>query len=336
MRLFTLLSAVWIGAVTMMAQEGHVVSVALEARGDYQRDYVDGEAVKSDCGFKGKFLNLRVDGDINEHFSYTFRHRLNKTTFNSEFFDATDWLQLEYRPDEHWSLSGGKQVVDIGGWEYDRAPIDLYFCSEFWNQIPCYQWGARVAYKFSDNDRLGFQFCQSPFYTFTPNNDIYAYNLMWTGKHGVWKPLWSVNMMEWRQGRFINYIALGNAFDLGKVRIELDFMNRASSHQTFLFKDCSVMGEIAYRPIDKLNIFAHATYDVNRTDNECDWMVMSGTELTRIGAGIEYYPLKKYNVRLHANYCYTWGTNTNPDGLSLNRQSLVDVGVTWKVSIFKR
>ena len=154
MRLFTLLSAVWIGAATMMAQEGHVVSVALEARGDYQRDYVDGEAVKSDCGFKGKFLNLRVDGDINEHFSYTFRHRLNKTTFNSEFFDATDWLQLEYRPDEHWSLSGGKQVVDIGGWEYDRAPIDLYFCSEFWNQIPCYQWGARVAYIFSDNDRI--------------------------------------------------------------------------------------------------------------------------------------------------------------------------------------
>lgn len=56
------------------------------------------------------------------------RHRLNKKNNDASFFDATDWLYLAYRKD-NWELSAGKQVVAIGGYEYDAAPIDLYFCS---------------------------------------------------------------------------------------------------------------------------------------------------------------------------------------------------------------
>lgn len=40
-------------------------------------------------------------------------------------------------------------------------------------------------------------------------------------------------MMEYLPGRFINYISLGNKFTFDKVALELDVMNRASSHQTF-------------------------------------------------------------------------------------------------------
>ncbi len=35
-----------------------------------------------------------------------------------------------------WGVQGGKEVVAIGGFEYDRAPIDLYSCSVFWNNVP--------------------------------------------------------------------------------------------------------------------------------------------------------------------------------------------------------
>ena len=47
------------------------------------------------------------------------------------FFNATDWFYVDYKPTEQWTLSAGKQVIDIGGWEYDYAPINLYYCSEF-------------------------------------------------------------------------------------------------------------------------------------------------------------------------------------------------------------
>lgn len=335
-RLVQLLSVAVFTTLCAMAQDEPVVRVDLEARGDYQRDYVDGKAVRDSSGFKGQFLNLRVKGRITPHWAYDFRHRLNQTNFDSNFFDATDWLFIDYSPNERWTLSGGKQVVAIGGWEYDRAPIDLYFCSEFWNQVPCYAWGASVTHK-CGSDALTFQFCQSPFQGYYKGADLYAYNLVWTGQHGVWSPLWSANMVEWAQGRFINYIALGNAFDLGpKLRVEFDLMNRAAGRQRFLLSDWSVMGEMACRPCRAVNVFAHASYDHNSSGTDADLLVRDGTAITRVGAGVEFYPVRKFDIRLHAYYCYSWGTNTNPEAIMRDRQHLAAVGVTWKVKVFDR
>lgn len=328
------LAVLMMTAMGIQAQDNALIDLTLQARGDYQRVYEDGEAVKDDCGFKGQYLNLIISGEINRHFAYSYRQRLNKIS-KTPFFEATDWLYLDYKPVDQLTLSGGKQVVAIGGYEYDRAPIDLYYCSEFWNMVPCYDWGASVTWAPGANDKLLFQFCESPFRPFYKHADMYAYNLLWLGKHGIWSALWSVNMMEWKQGRFINYIALGNEFNFSpKLRLQLDWMNRASSHQTFLFKDCSVMAELAYRPIDKLNIFGKYTYDVNRSGTEADLLVQDGTELQSVGVGVEYYPIrKKMDIRLHANYSYAWGNNTNPDGMMRDRQSYVTVGATWSMNL---
>ena len=107
-----------------------------ETRIDYS-----GEQLKSDdykAGFYGRYLNVILSGTIGDKFSYAYRQRLNKAHADQSFFDATDWLYLNYAPSSNWQFSAGKQVVAIGGYEYDRAPIDLYFCSEFWNNIACY------------------------------------------------------------------------------------------------------------------------------------------------------------------------------------------------------
>lgn len=311
------------------------VNLSLEARGDYQREYVKDKAVKDNCGFKGQFLNLKVSGNIGEYFDYSFRQRLNNTNFNSNFFDATDWLYIDFHPLKQATLSAGKQVVAIGGYEYDRAPIDLYFNSEFWNMVPCYDWGVSASYTFNNNrDNILFQFCESPFRTFYKHVDMYAYNLLWAGRHGMWSSLWSVNLMEWAQGKFINYIALGNRFDFtSKLALELDFMNRASSHQRFLCKNFSIMGELQYMPSSKVKVFAKATYDVNNSGNSSDLLVHDGTDLTRVGAGVEYYPLSSYDIRIHAVGSYCWGHNTNNDGMNVDNLTYVTVGITWKMPI---
>ena len=337
MKYYISLTALIMSLLSAFSQDNDWVSITLQARADSQRLYEEGDAVKDDCGFRGQYLNLILDGDINEHFSYNYRQRLNKIS-TTPFFEATDWLYLSYRPIQQLTLSGGKLAVAIGGYEYDRAPIDLYYCSEFWNIVPCYEWGGSVAYTFNQGkDNIMFQFCESPFRCFYNHADMYAYNLLWTGKHGIWNTLWSVNMMEWKQGRFINYIALGNELNFSpKVRLQLDFMNRATSHQTFLFKDCSVMAELAFRPIDKVNVFGKYTYDVNRSGNEADLLVFDGSELHSVGAGIEYYPIrKKMDVRIHANYSYAWGNNTNPDGIMKDRQQYFTIGATWSMNFFK-
>ena len=212
-------------ACGVSAQTHKLNTLRLEARGDYQRFYNDGTSVKEETGFKGKFLNVRLDGQIGENLTYSYRQRLNKPHDDASFFDATDWLYLTYTKNR-WSISGGKQVIGIGGFEYDLSPIDVYYFSGFCNNISSYAFGASVSYAPSADDMLTAQVCESPFRV--PENDVYAYNLMWMGKHGCWQTLYSVNMIETLPGHFINYIALGNRFTFGNVTLTLDLMNRTS------------------------------------------------------------------------------------------------------------
>ena len=302
------------------------VNLQGEVRIDYQGDYVDGEYIGSNSGFKGKYVNVILFGNINDSFSYSYRQRLNKAHADQSFFDATDWAYLTYTANQHWSFSAGKQVVGIGGYEYDRAPIDLYFCSEFWNNIPCYQLGVSASFTTtSGKDKFNLK-----------DKVMYGYNLMWCGSHGWYNTIWSANMFEYLPKEYIYYLALGNEFCLGhNTKLRVDLMNRATGSHAFFFKNCSVMAELAHNIKDKLNIFGKAVYDVNNTDVAGDYCVLPGTELTRFGAGVEFYPLPKGNrsVRLHATYCYTLGENSNPAGTSLPEQSLFSVGLKWKIDV---
>lgn len=319
---------------TVSAQETKWLNLQGEVRVDYQREYLDGDAVKSNSGFKGKFLNIMLSGQITDKFSYAYRQRLNKAHSDQSFFDATDWAYLTYQPNQHWALSGGKQVIGVGGYEYDRAPIDIYFCSEYWNNVSSYALGVSATYITGNGrDKFMAQVCQSPFDQ--KDVDMYAYNLMWFGSHNWFNTIYSINAHEYRPGKFIYYLALGNEFKLGNATLQLDFMNRATEGHTLLFKDCSVMSELSYTIGKHVNVFGKVTYDVNRTGKDGDYCVHNGTELTRVGGGVEYYPLRdgNRNIRLHANFCYSWGTNSNEAGTMLPKQSIVDVGLKWKIDI---
>lgn len=329
----TLLAGLLAFGFTALSAQSELLDLKVEARADYQREYIDNSEIDDNSGFKGKFLNIRMSGNLGNGFSYSYRQRLNKPNGDASFFDATDWIYLTYNTGA-WGFSAGKQVVAIGGYEYDRAPIDLYFCSEYWNNIPCYQMGASVSYKTnSGNDTFTAQVCQSPFRANA--GDMYAYNLIWYGSHGWFNTIYSANMMEVYPGKYISYITLGNMFKFGSFTISLDLMNRATDEHTYFGKDMSVMGEVAWMPKENLNIFARATYDVNKS-NAADLCVLQGTEITRVGAGVEFYPIKdSKNVRLHANGCYTFGDNGNSAGALVDKQQFFDAGVTWRIDLLK-
>ncbi|MBR5541644.1 MAG: porin [Bacteroides sp.] len=330
--IFTLWMALF--ALCVSGQEKQSVNLQMETRFDYQREYLDGESIDPNSGFKGKYLNVMLNGTIDEHWSYSYRQRLNKMHADASFFDATDWIHLTYKLNEQWSFNAGKQVVGIGGYEYDRAPIDLYFCSEYWNNIPCYQLGVSTTYTtLKGNDSFVAQICESPF-NFN-NEDLYAYNLLWYGSHGWYNSIWSVNAQEFAPGQFIYYLALGNEFRFGNAKLQLDFMNRATDDHAFFLKDCSVMGELSCMVGEKWNVFGRMTYDVNKTNSVGDFCVLPGTELTRVGAGLEYYPLSNgnRNIRFHLYGCHAIGKNGNPNGTMLPDQTFVDLGVKFKVDV---
>lgn len=321
-------------SVSAMAQnEDWKLDFAAEARIDYQYNNTDGTTNDAATGFKGKHINIILNGKLGEHLSFNYRQRLNRAVKDESFFDATDWLHLNYHINENWTLSTGKQVVNIGGWEYDAAPIDLYGCSEYWHNIPCYRLGASAGYTFNKTgDKLIFQFCDSPFDALDTRN-TYAYNLMWYGNHGIFSSAYSVNMIQVTRNQWINYISLGNKLNFSNFEILFDFMNRATSAKELLFKDFTVIAEVGYMIADRLNIFAKVSHDQNSTENY-DPSVYAGTNLWLYGAGVEFYPIKSNkNLRLHANYFYSHGVNTNPAGGLADKMSVIDLGIKWKINV---
>lgn len=305
----------------------------VQARVDWQLNQNDGHTIDSNTGFKARYLVFQLDGRIIPGLTYSWRQRMNKAHSDQSFFDATDWIYLNYSIDR-WNFQAGKEVVAIGGWEYDRAPINLFGCSVFWNNIPCYQLGVSAGYDITSKDRMTFQAVQSPFFT-PANRNMYSYNLMWNGSHGFYDAIWSANLVEYAKGRYINYLALGNKFTYDRVQLELDLMNRASSHQTFFFKDCSVMTELGWSPNARWRVHGKYTYDVNRTRTGADLTVLPGTELNMAGGGLEFYPLLKNKtwLRLHAACYYSWGKNSNADDVMQNKSLLFCAGITWDMNI---
>ena len=311
------------------------IRLKFDTRFDFNAKIPMQDTASTLSSFDGKFLNIILEGEINKKFSYNYRQRLiidSKPNYQS-FFNAIDWLYLSYKINNNFSVSGGKQVVAIGGYEYDAAPIDVYFWSEFWNNVTCYQIGTTVNYKTTnEKHNIGFQFANSPFTTQTLQG-IYAYNLIWNGDFKGFKTIYSLNRIEYEQGHYINYISLGNKFTVKNFSAEVDFMDRFSELQDHWLSDYSVIGHLKYALKSKVALFVKAGYDVNNAQNTTDFLVYDryvkpGTEYFFYGAGIEYFPIKNSkDLRMHA----VWASNND----QLQYHTL-NVGVRWQMKILEK
>ncbi len=316
-----------------LGQEGKV-SLKFDARADY--NYIQRQNANDRAGFYGRNLNIMLDGEINSAFEYHVRQRLNVPIGEiGGLLDATDWAYLTYHINDNFSLSAGKQVVAIGGFEYDYAPIDGYFLSDFCNNIPCYEVGISLGFKDnSGKHSLQFQFANSPFVK-TPFDNMYSYNILWNGNFDAFKTLYSINMIEFRKGDFINYIALGNRFEVDRLSFELDYTNRYHGNQDNFFEDFSIVAQMKYSICSSWNIFVKGGYDQNKAQiagtpvhHRWDVCVLPGTKYTFGGAGFEFFPLKdKKDIRVHG---YMASSDAKPSELIFN------LGLTWKMQILNK
>lgn len=335
--------------------------LSVEGRVDF--DYFAGTEEPEGCiipgysqsGFDGKYFNFEMKGSFLNDFSYRIRQRIDMADKCSK----TDFMILSYHANKNFSLTAGKMPLAVGGWEYDLPPIDVYFASLFWNNFACYNVGAQVEFH-SNNKKhdIIFQITNS---TFTPNkfDGMYAYNLIWYGNVGPLKTSYSINMMEQRKGEYINYIALGNDFNFGKLHLIVDFINRGFFNQSdFLFGSFSLIGEVKYAFTNKFTLMAKGGYDRNNhtyenfidVENEegkivqqpmlYDMTVNPGVEYIFGGLGFESYPYKgNQNIRVHGflalnSLCDPLDDMLNPN--SFPKLSLqFNLGLTWRINFAK-
>ncbi len=291
---------------------------------------------KNNAGFYGRYLKLLVDGKISDKFSYSMRYRMYTAHDKpSEFFYGIDWLNVKYSACKNFNMTLGKVVVAIGGWEYDAAPVDVHFASDFWNHINPFSLGINAAVVSNNqNHTVEFQFANSPFST-KVFDTMFTYGVRWFGNMNWFKTIYSVNFMEYERGKFVNYIALGNKAVFGNFSAYLDYMNRAGSTKNF-FKDFSIISKVQYDFCDRWSVFAKGGYDQNNAqapniapDMTYDTTVLPGVERGFYGLGVEYFPIKnrRHNLRFHA---FWYGETIDP---TVNH---INLGVKWQMMILDR
>ena len=305
--------------------QNKVDSLFLDMRSTFHQETENGVY---DSRIRGEHLNFHMHGHITPDINYRIRHSLCKAP---AAFNATDIMYVNWKMDEKWSFLVGKYAVLIGGYEYDAAPIDVYYYSKFCNNIlQGFTFGASATYSFTPTQAVVAQFCNSPLSLGV--SDIYAYNLAWTGEFKRWwKTIWSFNMVEDQNHRFINYISLGNHFIFGDAILDVDIMNRGSfSQNAFLFSDMTLISKFIWS-VGNWNICAKAGYEWNDAANvdaegrPYDQVIAPGTEYLYAGCGLEWFPFGRDNLRLHAVYY------SDSDG---NRHNY-ELGITWRVDIIR-
>lgn len=331
-RLLTLATLVLAGTF-IHAQNNDKVNLGFEVRGDIYKSYINDTPNPAASGFRGKVINLKVSGQLTDNISYNFRHRLNKPQNNAAFFDATDFFYLSYDTG-NWRFSAGKQTYMLGGFEYDLAAIDFYYMSEFSSQFPCYKGAVTATYK-TANDELSFQLTSSPFRQ--ADQESYSYNFFWRGNHDWFSSTYSLNILESNPGEYIKYIALGNQVSFGRFTGFLDIMSRSPWDSSDLGLNYSLICKLSYSPADTYNIFVKGSKDVNEwaAGTSFDKTVLPGTNINKIGGGVEIWPVKELgkNLRIHAAAHYSSGVNTNLAGGNTPGEMIFNIGVTWRFRV---
>lgn len=319
--------------------EEHLISLDAQARLDWQAVSHSGNLDRSQTGFIGKYIALKAHGQITEGLTYTWRQRFSRTPKDQTFWDQTDILDLKYNVGR-WDIGAGKQVVLIGGYEYDRAPINLMCPNLFVTNVACYQFGVSAGYHISPEDHLAFQISQSIFAT-PEDRNLYSYNLMWRGGREItdrlwFENIWSINEVEYKKGRYCNYVALGNKLVIdNRFTFLLDLMTRTYPDNN-AFKNNTFMGEFAWDINPAWKMTAKVSYDCNRGVNRTEMTeVARGTQLVIGGLVWEWYPLvkKRHLLKLHAAAFYSAGKNDNPSEMMQKNTFYCSLGLTWHMNL---
>lgn len=274
-----------------------------------------------------EYVNLVLDGNIGPNLSFYWKQRFTKPLYNPDIpLNATDQLWLRWDFSSHWAVQGGKIPVVVGGYEYDDSPIDLYYWSVFADRMPdVYALGANLYSIINPDQTLIFQFTQSPLGF--GYNDLYHAALIWYGKIAPWwNTIWSVNWMDDPSHSGWVTAALGNRLEFGNFGVEADAMYRAGLARQYFPADYSAVLKLEYK-FPAVTLFAKGSYDLNKDYPE-DIVPVNSRFLTG-GAGVEFFPLKNDDIRLHAVY---W---LNSDAALSNFGHNFNFGVTYRLRVVK-
>lgn len=321
-----------------------MLNIMLDTRVDFQADINDGDL--NNLSFHGQTLKIWIAGEVIPGIRYRVRHRLNRSQDvipREGYSGATDhaWLAFDLGP--NWTITAGKQSVQLGTFEYDYNPADVYLPTMIFNDYDGYKVGVNVAYKFL-GQALNLQVVNSTspqFASAAYSNKALAYNLLWEGNlfQDMVKTRWGYGVFQHDKSKFYNWLTLGVQLNVQNFTTELDYYwgDRNMDYGTVVgntdmgaryVRDQSASVNLKYN-FGKWRPFIKGIWG-QRHDND---LKSDAYQNFGVQAVVEYYPFTQplvKDLRFHLMYGYN---STDFQGqfsqLSNQNDHTILVGTRW-------
>lgn len=181
--------------------------------------------------FQAQALKLCLDGEITPGIRYKLVHRLNvsQAIGSDGLSKATDqmWFAFDLGKRRDWTLTVGKQPVQLGSFEYEYNPADNYLSTRANATFDCYQIGVNVAYRFW-GQTLNLQLFNSGRPQFAESryeNKAIAGSLLWAGSflQGTLNTRLAYTALQHSSTRLYSWVTTGLQVNAGAFTSEMDY-----------------------------------------------------------------------------------------------------------------
>lgn len=324
-----------------------------------------GEGMAPRGAFTFDHLMVDIKGRLAPRLSYRYLQRFNKAAkiYPLEHLsNAIDYAYLRYDFSPSFGLIVGRQVLSVGGFEYDEFPIDIYDFSWIGDRVSPYLNGVTSVFQLSPSQQVTFQVVNNrtlpmeeafgtsdleafryPFYLSLGWNSSYFDHLLQLRYAGSYGPLAKgVNGLILGAGQKLNLRTLELYFDLLYYGSGVDYLGL---FRHYLPSDLSQLKQTEY-----LSAILDFRYHIDKWWNVhfkgvLDYGVakMGGTgrldqylERQVYQVSLQYHPLegKHFYFYLNGSYYDYRGLLSKPT-LSLSGDYRASLGLVARLSLFQ-
>lgn len=199
------------------------------------------EGKMEDASFKLNRVKLEIAGSFSRQFSYHFRQSYNKYSnphSRDNLSSSIEYALVNWTMSDRFTLSAGKQVMALGGYEYYVNSIKVREFSEFNDNISCYQAGVQGAIHFSPTQELLLQVVNN---RSGETSEAFVYGVPegvekakvpvlstvnWNGlfADGAVHLRYAASYGQLAEGRNLYYLTAGNIYEKGPVIAYVDLL----------------------------------------------------------------------------------------------------------------
>lgn len=293
-----------------------------------------------EAAFKLNRVRLEILGEIGSKFSYHFRQSYNKYS-NPRSLDniasSVECALVNWKMSDRFSLTGGKQSMALGGYEYYVNAIKVRGYSEFNDYITCYQAGLTGNITLTPTQELVLQAVNN---RNSSDEDSYAHGrpegigkakvpmlttINWNGyfANRALQLRYAVSWAQLAEHRNLFYLTAGNVWEKGPVLAYLDFMySREGLDSKGLLTDLqgskidkavtaqyaeyyALIGDIDYRIHPKWNVYLKGAYEMGNIYKSTPGFEKGHYRTSwNAQACVEYFPMKNSELLIFMHYVY--------------------------------